>query len=74
MENTESEEEPDAAAAAKTTKKGAQIKAVFATCTCKNKKEAQKKLDMAKKNGLKDQKLLVRSIEYLRPSKIPEFC
>ena len=60
--------------AAKTTKKAALIKAVFTTCACKNKKEAQNKLDVAKKNGLKDQKLLVRSIEYLRPSKIPEFC
>ena len=72
MKNTESEEEPNAAV--KTTKKQAHIKAVFATCTCKNKKEAQNKLDVAKKNGLKDQKLLIRSLEYLRPSKILEFC
>ena len=57
MKNTESEEEPDTPA--KTTKKAAQIKAVFTTCTCKNKKEAQNKLDGAKKNELKDQKLLV---------------
>ena len=60
--------------ATKTTKKAAQITTVFATCGCKNKKEAKNKLEIAKKNGLKDQKLLVRSIEYLRPEKIPEFC
>ena len=69
VENTE---EP--VSATKTTKKAAQITAVFATCGCKNKKEAKNKLEIAKKNGLKNQKLLVRSIEYLRPEKIPEFC
>ena len=69
VENTE---EP--VSATKTTKKKAQITAVFATCGCKNKKEAKTKLEIAKKNGPIDQKLLVRSIEYLRPEKIPEFC
>ena len=69
VENTE---EP--VSATKTAKKAAQITAVFATCRCKNKTEAKNKLEIAKKNRPKDQKLLVRSIEYLRPEKIPEFC
>ena len=69
VENTE---EPDSAT--KTIKKAAQITAVFATCGCKNKKEEKNKLKIAKKHGLKDQKLMVRSIKYLRPEKIPEFC
>ena len=49
--------------AAKTTKKAAQITAVFATCECKNKKEPKNKVEIAKKSRVKDQKLLVRSIE-----------
>ena len=68
----ENMEEP--VSATKTTKKTAQITAVFATCGCKNKKEAKNKLEIAKNNGLKNQKLLVRSIKYFRPEKIPEFC
>ena len=69
VENTE---EP--VSATKTNKKAAQITAIFTTCGCKKKKEARNKLKIAKKNGLKNQKLLVRSIAYLRPEKIPEFC
>ena len=39
VENTKSEKEADAAAAAKTTKKAAHIKSVFATCTYKTRRK-----------------------------------
>ena len=47
----------------------------FATCPCKvDKKEAKNRLTQAKKNGLKDQKILVRNIEYLRPNRTTKMC
>lgn len=46
----------------------------FRTCGCKSKSEARVKLTNAKKHGLKDTKAVIKSIEYLEPTRATTLC